>query len=47
MINYQVAGSEETVLHFGTIVVHILRDLGIHHTSRTPQQEEMIAQSDG
>jgi hypothetical protein len=63
MINYQVAGLEETVLHFGTIVVqtyvgdlvikqvhhpervqskmvHILRDLGIHHTSRTPQQEE-------
>jgi uncharacterized integral membrane protein len=70
MINYQIAGLEETVLHFGTIVVqtyvgdlvikqvhhpekvqtkmvHILRDLGVHHTSRTPQHEEMIAQSDG
>ena len=64
MINYQVAGLEETVLHFGTIVVqtyvgdlvikqvhhparvqaemvHILRDLGIHHSARTPQPEEM------
>src|SRR6266404_6282755 len=70
MINYQIAGLEETVLHFGTIVVqtyvgdlvikqvhhpervqakmvHILRDLGIHHTSRTPQHEEMIQQADG
>lgn len=57
MINYQVQGLEETVLHFGTIVVqtyvgdlvihdvhhpervqtkmvHVLRDLGIHHTQR-------------
>jgi hypothetical protein len=63
MINYQVAGLEETLLHFGTIViqtyvgdlvikrvhhpakvqnkmVHILRDLGIHHTSRPLQREE-------
>ena len=63
MINYQIQGLEETVLHFGTIVVqtyvgdlvikqvhhpdriqtkmvHILRDLGIHHTARTPQHEE-------
>lgn len=70
MINYQVAGLEETVLHFGTIIVqtyvgdlvikqvhhpakvqakmvHILRDLGIHHTARTPLHEEMQAQSDG
>jgi hypothetical protein len=70
MINYQIAGLEETVLHFGTIVVqtyvgdlvikqvhhpekvqaemvHILRDLGIHHTTRTPQHEEMIQQADG
>jgi len=70
MINYQIAGLEETVLHFGTIVVqtyvgdlvikqvhhpgkvqakmvHILRDLGIHHTTRTPQHEEMTQQADG
>ena len=63
MINYQIAGLEETILHFGTIVVqtyvgdlvikqvhhpsrvqtkmvHILRDLGIHHSARTPQQQE-------
>lgn len=63
MINYRVAGLEETVLHFGTIViqtyvgdlvirqvhhpdkvqnkmVHILRDLGIHHTTRPMQREE-------
>jgi hypothetical protein len=63
MINYQIEGLEETVLHFGTIVVqtyvgdlvikqvhhpekiqtkmvHILRDLGIHHSARTPQHEE-------
>jgi len=63
MINYQIQGLEETVLHFGTIVVqtyvgdlvikqvhhpekiqtkmvHILRDLGIHHSARTPQHEE-------
>ncbi len=63
MINYQIAGLEETVLHFGTIVVqtyvgdlvikqvhhpervqakmvHILRDLGIHHTTRPMQREE-------
>ena len=63
MINYQIQGLEETVLHFGTIVVqtyvgdlvvrqvhhpekiqtemvHILRELGIHHSARTPQHEE-------
>ena len=63
MINYQIAGLEETVLRFGTIVVqtyvgdlvikqvhhpervqgkmvHILRDLGIHHTARPMQREE-------
>ena len=63
MINYQIAGLEETVLRFGTIVVqtyvgdlvikqvhhpervqskmvHILRDLGIHHTARPLQREE-------
>jgi len=63
MINYQIQGLEEIVLHFGTIVVqtyvgdlvikqvhhpekiqtkmvHILRDLGIHHSARTPQHEE-------
>jgi hypothetical protein len=63
MINYQIAGLEETVLKFGTIVVqtyvgdlvikqvhhpekvqakmvHILRDLGIHHTARPMQREE-------
>ena len=65
MINYQIAGLEETVLRFGTIVVqtyvgdlvikqvhhpdkvqgkmvHILRDLGIHHTSRPAQREEPV-----
>lgn len=70
MINYQVIGLEETVLHFGTIVVqtyvgdlvikqvhhpervqakmvHILRDLGIHHSARTPQQQEIRQQTDG
>jgi hypothetical protein len=70
MINYQIVGLEETVLHFGTIVVqtyvgdlvikqvhhpervqtqmvHILRDLGIHHSARTPQHEEMKRQIDG
>lgn len=70
MINYQVAGLEETVLRFGTIVVqtyvgdlvikqvhhparvqakmvHILRDLGIHHSARTPQHEEIKQQADG
>ncbi|MBX4197106.1 hypothetical protein KW801_00940 [Candidatus Saccharibacteria bacterium] len=70
MINYQIAGLEETVLRFGTIVVqtyvgdlvikqvhhpervqakmvHILRDLGIHHSARTPQHEEMKQQIDG
>lgn len=64
MINYQIAGLEETVLRFGTIVVqtyvgdlvikqvhhpervqgkmvHILRDLGIHHTARPTQREEV------
>jgi hypothetical protein len=63
MINYQIAGLEETLLRFGTIVVqtyvgdlvikqvhhpekvqgkmvHILRDLGIHHTARPMQREE-------
>jgi hypothetical protein len=66
MINYQIAGLEETVLHFGTIIVqtyvgdlviklvhhpervqskmvHILRDLGIHHSARTPQQEAALS----
>lgn len=70
MINYQVVGLEETVLHFGTIIVqtyvgdlvikqvhhparvqskmvHILRDLGIHHSARTPQHEEMRPEDDG
>ena len=70
MINYEVIGLEETLLHFGTIIVqtyvgdlvikqvhhparvqgkmvHILRDLGIHHTTRTPQHEEMRQQADG
>ncbi|HVS78730.1 MAG TPA: PH domain-containing protein, partial [Candidatus Saccharimonadales bacterium] len=71
MINYQIAGLEETILHFGTILVqtfvgdlvikqvhhpekiqskmvHILRDLGIHHSARSPQQhEEMQTQING
>jgi len=70
MINYEIVGLEETLLHFGTIIVqtyvgdlvikqvhhpakvqnkmvHILRDLGIHHTARTPQQEEMRQPADG
>jgi uncharacterized membrane protein YesL len=68
MINYQIAGLEETVLRFGTIVVqtyvgdlvikqvhhperiqnkmvHILRDLGIHHTARPMQKEEALEQA--
>lgn len=68
MINYQIAGLEETLLHFGTIVVqtyvgdlvikqvhhpekvqakmvHILRDLGIHHTARPMQREEVAEQA--
>jgi len=68
MINYQIAGLEETVLRFGTIVVqtyvgdlvikqvhhperiqnkmvHILRDLGIHHTARPLQREEAAEQA--
>jgi len=68
MINYQIAGLEETVLRFGTIVVqtyvgdlvikqvhhpdkiqnkmvHILRDLGIHHTARPSQREETLEQA--
>lgn len=68
MINYQIAGLEETVLRFGTIVVqtyvgdlvikqvhhpekiqnkmvHILRDLGIHHTARPMQKEEVPEQA--
>lgn len=68
MINYQIAGLEETVLQFGTIVVqtyvgdlvikqvhhparvqakmvHILRDLGIHHTARPMQKEEEAAEA--
>jgi hypothetical protein len=68
MINYQIAGLEETVLRFGTIVVqtyvgdlvikqvhhpervqnkmvHILRDLGIHHTARPTQKEEALEQA--
>ena len=67
MINYQIAGLEETVLRFGTIIVqtyvgdlvikqvhhpeqiqskmvHILRDLGIHHTS-PPLQERNADQT--
>ena len=67
MINYQIAGLEETLLRFGTIVVqtyvgdlvikqvhhparvqakmvHILRDLGIHHTARPMQKEEATEQ---
>jgi hypothetical protein len=70
MINYEVVGLEETLLHFGTIVVqtyvgdlvikqvhhpakvqnkmvHILRDLGIHHSARTPQHEEIRQTADG
>jgi hypothetical protein len=70
MINYQISGLEETVLHFGTIIVqtyvgdlvikqvhhpekvqaqmvHILRDLGIHHSARTPQHEEMKQLNNG
>lgn len=68
MINYQIAGLEETLLKFGTIVVqtyvgdlvikqvhhpervqnkmvHILRDLGIHHTTRPMQREEVVEQT--
>jgi hypothetical protein len=68
MINYQIAGLEETVLRFGTIVVqtyvgdlvikqvhhpekvqnkmvHILRDLGIHHTARPTQSEGALEQA--
>jgi hypothetical protein len=68
MINYQIAGLEETVLRFGTIVVqtyvgdlvikqvhhpqrvqgkmvHILRDLGIHHTARPAQREEIAEET--
>jgi hypothetical protein len=66
--NYQIAGLEETLLRFGTIVVqtyvgdlvikqvhhpervqnkmvHILRDLGIHHTTRPVQREEAVEQT--
>ena len=67
MINYQIAGLEQTLLNFGTIIVqtyvgdlvihevhhpekvqkkmvHVLRDLGIHHTNRpgTEDQERVI-----
>lgn len=68
MINYQIAGLEETLLRFGTIVVqtyvgdlvikqihhperiqnkmvHVLRDLGIHHTARPMQREEAVEQT--
>ncbi|HEX5447924.1 MAG TPA: PH domain-containing protein [Candidatus Saccharimonadales bacterium] len=68
MINYQIAGLEETVLRFGTIVVQtyvgdlvikqvhhpervqakmvrILRDLGIHHTTRPMNREEAAEQA--
>lgn len=68
MINYQIAGLEETLLRFGTIVVqtyvgdlvikqvhhperiqnkmvHILRELGIHHTSRPSPQAEAAEQA--
>jgi uncharacterized integral membrane protein len=73
MINYEIIGLEETLLHFGTIVVqtyvgdlvikqvhhpekvqnkmvHILRELGIHHTARiaqNQQNEELTEQTDG
>jgi uncharacterized integral membrane protein len=73
MINYEIIGLEETILHFGTIVVqtyvgdlvikqvhhpekvqnkmvHILRELGIHHTARiaqNQQNEELTEQTDG
>jgi len=73
MINYEITGLEETLLHFGTIVVqtyvgdlvikqvhhpekvqnkmvHILRDLGIHHTTRiapAEQREELAEETDG
>ncbi|MBI2589206.1 PH domain-containing protein [Candidatus Saccharibacteria bacterium] len=63
MINYQIAGLEQTMLGFGTIVVqtyvgdlvinevhhpekvqkkmvHILRDLGIHHTMRPGTEKD-------
>jgi membrane protein YdbS with pleckstrin-like domain len=69
MINYQIAGLEETILHFGTIIVqtyvgdlvikqvhhpekvqsemvHILRNLGIHHSARTPQHEASAQKHD-
>ena len=68
MINYQVQGLEETVLHFGTIVVqtyvgdlvihdvhhpekvqtkmvHILRDLGIHHTQRPVNEDQRVIET--
>jgi hypothetical protein len=69
MINYQVAGLEETVLRFGTIIVqtyvgdlvihdvhhpekvqtkmvHVLRDLGIHHTQRPVNEDQRIINED-
>lgn len=68
MINYQVQGLEETVLHFGTIVVqtyvgdlvihdvhhpekvqtkmvHVLRDLGIHHTQRPVNEDQHVIET--
>lgn len=68
MINYQIAGLEETILRFGTIIVqtyvgdlvihdvhhpekiqqkmvHVLRDLGIHHTQRPVNEDQRIIES--
>ncbi len=68
MINYQIAGLEETILRFGTIIVqtyvgdlvihdvhhpekiqkqmvHILRDLGIHHTQRPVNEDQRVIES--
>ena len=68
MINYSVAGLEETILRFGTIIVqtyvgdlvihdvhhpekvqqqmvHILRDLGIHHTQRPVNEDQRVIES--
>lgn len=68
MINYQIAGLEETILRFGTIIVqtyvgdlvihdvhhpekiqqqmvHVLRDLGIHHTQRPVNEDQRVIES--
>ena len=68
MINYQISGLEETLLHFGTIIVqtyvgdlvihdvhhpekvqakmvHVLRDLGIHHTQRPVAEDQRVIES--